>query len=156
MAGRYRASSRMDHLAHRVERSLGDGFAQRGVGVNREVDLFDGELVLARHRQLVNQLGRVAADDVRAEDLAVLRIANDLDEPFGLAARPCTAVRGEGELAHLVVELPVLALLLGEADRCRSEERRVGKECRSRWSPYHYKKKRNKRERGARYANSSI
>ena len=27
--------------------------------------------------------------------------------------------------------LPVLMLL------CRSEERRVGKECRSRWSPYH-------------------
>src|SRR6267143_4405346 len=25
----------------------------------------------------------------------------------------------------------------------RSEERRVGKECRSRWSPYHYKKKRS-------------
>src|SRR5215203_7337634 len=25
--------------------------------------------------------------------------------------------------------------------RSRSEERRVGKECRSRWSPYHYKKK---------------
>src|SRR3712207_9033733 len=24
----------------------------------------------------------------------------------------------------------------------RSEERRVGKECRSRWSPYHYKKRR--------------
>ena len=23
------------------------------------------------------------------------------------------------------------------ADHCRSEERRVGKECRSRWSPYH-------------------
>ena len=22
-------------------------------------------------------------------------------------------------------------------DLCRSEERRVGKECRSRWSPYH-------------------
>src|SRR5256886_17447193 len=28
----------------------------------------------------------------------------------------------------------------GSADR-RSEERRVGKECRSRWSPYHLKKK---------------
>src|SRR3989441_12693578 len=26
----------------------------------------------------------------------------------------------------------------------RSEERRVGKECRSRWSPYHYKKKRRR------------
>src|ERR1043166_9810689 len=28
--------------------------------------------------------------------------------------------------------------------RSRSEERRVGKECRSRWSPYHYKKKKKK------------
>src|SRR5256885_16764766 len=29
----------------------------------------------------------------------------------------------------------------------RSEERRVGKECRSRWSPYHYKKKISVRRR---------
>src|SRR5256885_16178922 len=27
--------------------------------------------------------------------------------------------------------------------KMRSEERRVGKECRSRWSPYHLKKKKN-------------
>src|SRR5256885_12758270 len=27
--------------------------------------------------------------------------------------------------------------LIGEVDDGRSEERRVGKECRSRWSPYH-------------------
>ena len=26
---------------------------------------------------------------------------------------------------------------VGEAIEARSEERRVGKECRSRWSPYH-------------------
>ena len=26
---------------------------------------------------------------------------------------------------------------LGQALKLRSEERRVGKECRSRWSPYH-------------------
>ena len=25
----------------------------------------------------------------------------------------------------------------GDMDKARSEERRVGKECRSRWSPYH-------------------
>src|SRR6266702_5332273 len=30
----------------------------------------------------------------------------------------------------------------------RSEERRVGKECRSRWSPYHEKKKNSQRLRG--------
>src|SRR5215203_6772410 len=29
----------------------------------------------------------------------------------------------------------------------RSEERRVGKECRSRWSPYHYKKKKKQSEK---------
>src|SRR5215510_4545710 len=29
----------------------------------------------------------------------------------------------------------------GRSDQLRSEERRVGKECRSRWSPYHQKKK---------------
>src|SRR5712672_3927581 len=33
-------------------------------------------------------------------------------------------------------------------DRGRSEERRVGKECRSRWWPYHSKKKYPKRLRG--------
>src|SRR5215211_8835902 len=31
--------------------------------------------------------------------------------------------------------------------RLRSEERRVGKECRSRWSPYHYKKKKKCRRK---------
>ena len=29
----------------------------------------------------------------------------------------------------------------------RSEERRVGKECRSRWSPYHEKKKKNRKKK---------
>ena len=31
----------------------------------------------------------------------------------------------------------VAALSAGASDMSRSEERRVGKECRSRWSPYH-------------------
>src|SRR4030095_4033301 len=35
--------------------------------------------------------------------------------------------------AYAAVNLDTLVLLLGT----RSEERRVGKECRSRWSPYH-------------------
>ena len=32
---------------------------------------------------------------------------------------------------------PLLEGVLKETYRSRSEERRVGKECRSRWSPYH-------------------
>src|SRR5947199_3783656 len=47
--------------------------------------------------------------------------------------------------AHVVghVLLRLVGRLGGVPDgqRARSEERRVGKECRSRWSPYHYKKK---------------
>src|SRR5690554_7981183 len=41
---------------------------------------------------------------------------------------------------HDVNDNPELALEI-----TRSEERRVGKECRSRWSPYHKKKKEHKR-----------
>src|SRR5690349_25178374 len=33
----------------------------------------------------------------------------------------------------------------GPGTPARSEERRVGKECRSRWSPYHEQKKKNRR-----------
>ena len=33
--------------------------------------------------------------------------------------------------------LHVLKVLLDDSEGLRSEERRVGKECRSRWSPYH-------------------
>ena len=37
---------------------------------------------------------------------------------------------------HLQYSHPVLSVLLSKLFK-RSEERRVGKECRSRWSPYH-------------------
>src|SRR6266511_3522376 len=37
----------------------------------------------------------------------------------------------------MVIEFRFRSMILSE----RSEERRVGKECRSRWSPYHLKKK---------------
>src|SRR2546427_2613207 len=43
-------------------------------------------------------------------------------------------------LSGVVVEMPravFVFLLLSEMPPTRSEERRVGKECRSRWSPYH-------------------
>src|SRR5438132_11989221 len=36
---------------------------------------------------------------------------------------------------------PDFQVRIAQEGRIRSEERRVGKECRSRWSPYHYKKK---------------
>src|SRR5262245_65443583 len=38
----------------------------------------------------------------------------------------------------------------------RSEERRVGKECRTRWSTYHENKKQARREYRARYARGTV
>ena len=47
---------------------------------------------------------------------------------------------GLDTLKQLKIEFPNLAILvlsMFPEERGRSEERRVGKECRSRWSPYH-------------------
>ena len=53
----------------------------------------------------------------------------------------CTSGLGiahvKGFLGKYGLEGEIKNLQLSVADLCRSEERRVGKECRSRWSPYH-------------------
>src|SRR5256885_12998056 len=74
--------------------------------------------------------------DVPAESLDELVVlAGQLAQVPGLAdhraQRAAALVLGSEQVA---VRQPGLVQ--------RSEERRVGKECRSRWSPYHYKKKR--------------
>ena len=49
----------------------------------------------------------------------------------------------EAESIHIIREVaaefenPVMLYSIGKDSSVRSEERRVGKECRSRWSPYH-------------------
>src|SRR2546430_17594580 len=62
-------------------------------------------------------------------------VSVDTPPPGGLSATARKAAR----LARPL--LPGERVDLDRADVTRSEERRVGKECRSRWSPYHYKKK---------------
>ena len=75
----------MDHLSEGVESRLGNGLRERRMRVDGKIDFFDRVLVLARNRQLVYQLGRVRTDDVGAQYLTVLRVADDLDEAFSLA-----------------------------------------------------------------------
>ena len=47
----------------------------------------------------------------------------------------------DGNLGEVKIADEVVAIIAGlaatEVEGVRSEERRVGKECRSRWSPYH-------------------
>ena len=47
------------------------------------------------------------------------------------------SVYGWGQKGHDVTAYIAECHLTPEAAQKRSEERRVGKECRSRWSPYH-------------------
>ena len=74
------------------------------------------------------------------EETAVLDAAGELGIG-GLLQRPLSALSGgQRQRAYLARALGMLhegasLLLADEAER--SEERRVGKECRSRWSPYH-------------------
>src|SRR5256885_16688039 len=64
----------------------------------------------------------------------VLAIATGLCDglQLGLNARAALITRGLAEMTRLG-----LALGARTETFMRSEERRVGKECRSRWSPYH-------------------
>ena len=44
----------------------------------------------------------------------------------------------EASLKNLLLQKPLSKITISDiTEDCRSEERRVGKECRSRWSPYH-------------------
>ena len=51
-----------------------------------------------------------------------------------------TRIRNANTAKHDTVDVPASKMKIAIADILvneRSEERRVGKECRSRWSPYH-------------------
>ena len=52
--------------------------------------------------------------------------------PYPAASRICPPIR-----APTAIDALKAALLSAVPSSTRSEERRVGKECRSRWSPYH-------------------
>src|SRR3546814_15828742 len=100
----------------------------------------------------------VVLDDIRQADRENWpRIKIDLEkalrdyETLGF----CIAL-GEWQPEIRAVGVPLVGVR-GEKQMAfnRSEERRVGKECvstcRSRWSPYHYKKKQNKKRGGHRH-----
>src|ERR1035438_5542082 len=71
------------------------------------------------------RLGDQIASDELVNSTATGQLARDMDAAYAT-----------GEAAFLVSGPTERSRLLGSL-YSRSEERRVGKECRSRWSPYH-------------------
>src|SRR2546430_14396413 len=80
----------------------------------------------------------------RARDVAFADAPLDEQTPRGVLGLAHQVLRidralepaAQGAL-HALVEVPEQRCLPGVPQLRRSEERRVGKECRSRWSPYH-------------------
>src|SRR3712207_8277908 len=67
-----------------------------------------------------------------------LPVATQVPVGLGLLAGLPFALKSLGRRTQKLLDLLQALLLRGELQNLlRSEERRVGKECRSRWSPYH-------------------
>ena len=76
--------------------------------------------------ELLDQLGRAGADDVAADQLAVLLVADDLDHAAAVAVDGAGADRAVVDLADDDVEALLARLLLGEPERAdvgRAERR---------------------------------
>ena len=79
-------------------------------------------------------LPRAKAGPVATLVVTTASVVPDADVFFDFFARdPLASLTVHRGFTHSLLGVAVLAPLLA----LRSEERRVGKECRSRWSPYH-------------------
>mmetsp|Transcript_12348 Transcript_12348/g.49743 ORF Transcript_12348/g.49743 Transcript_12348/m.49743 type:complete len:451 (+) Transcript_12348:1219-2571(+) len=98
-----------------------DDFAQRGVGVDREGEVADRGARLLGVGDLGDKVGRVEADDVRAEDLLGLFVEQQLDDAVALALGE--RFRVGAEVGHGLAELEALVggarlgFVFVEADR---------------------------------------
>ena len=63
--------------------------------------------------------------------------AEGLKKKFGVLGEPLVLGVIVGALIGWAAQLDIKKILFLGVTMGRSEERRVGKECRSRWSPYH-------------------
>src|SRR5256885_9257169 len=116
-------------------------FAALAAAEIEDAEASEGQVVFFSSRRRHTRLQGDWSSDVCSSDLAagidMAHVAHG--QPFAIAQRG----RAIARLAHIVheqhgaahVDQAVLARLQGLV--ARSEERRVGKECRSRWSPYH-------------------
>src|SRR2546427_10361188 len=126
----------------------------------RAVKEFDGHAVMTRsdHRSGTERVAEVAASsagrdaeiivnvqgdepliDPAAVDAAVEVLLNDATVEVATLAVPIAVAADvmDPNVVKVVLDFQGNALYFSRAPIPRSEERRVGKECRSRWSPYH-------------------
>src|SRR3712207_8707283 len=84
----------------------------------------------------IRDIGVDWSSDVCSSDLYGLQTGGPKAEWPMTPLRVCPVLPRVVLYDHILAESGV-AQPLGDPRQTRSEERRVGKECRSRWSPYH-------------------
>jgi len=130
-------------LAKRRGLKVGDRFDAAGVtsyvaGVVRSDEPQDQNVAYV-HLDFLQQtvdrkLGTVTQFNIKVESPEQLdTVAAAVDEMFRTAEHPTTTRSEKAFVAQVAADM----IELIEFTKYRSEERRVGKECRSRWSPYH-------------------
>ena len=109
----------VDHLASTLQARVLSGEIPTGTRLRQEAIAREFGVSRTPVREALRQLQAIGIAEVKPNRGAVVRAptARDLREAYEVRA----------ELEGLAAELAAT----------RSEERRVGKECRSRWSPYH-------------------
>ena len=82
---------------------------------------------------------KITLETAKTGSELVLETLRDLgiDTIFGYPAKEQARAEKKAAKREKMMNMPSYRLMVGTAKYMRSEERRVGKECRSRWSPYH-------------------
>ena len=93
----------------------------------------DKEGFLRSGVSLIQTIGRAA----RNVEGKVLMYADKVTDSMRYALDETARRRKKQQAYNEAHQIQPMTIMKGVYDRSRSEERRVGKECRSRWSPYH-------------------
>src|SRR5690606_40761996 len=107
-----------------------------------------GVLFFFSSRRRHTRFSRDWSSDVCSSDLTTLVIAHRLSTVIGadeIIVLQDGQIAERGRHAELLAARGLYAAMWDrQREATRSEERRVGKECRSRWSPYHERRKKRR------------
>ena len=72
-----------------------------------------------------------------SDTIDIEKIKSSLDVEVMAQFENLCSLNGRKIIRDAILEHHLDRVVIAACSLCRSEERRVGKECRSRWSPYH-------------------
>src|SRR5680860_326265 len=104
--------SKMDCAIVNRQGGFVHGFRQRRMGVHRARQVFRAGAEFHRGDDFGDQLGRLRAQDMRAQDTIGFRVSKDFDAAPGLANTACATVRDEWESAGTIFNALLRELLL--------------------------------------------